>query len=40
MDGGGVPKYFLIDQKGEIVSTVAPRPSSGKAEEAIRALLK
>ncbi|RDB07504.1 TlpA family protein disulfide reductase [Runella aurantiaca] len=38
--GGGVPKYFLIDQQGKIVSTVAPRPSSGKAEEAIRALLK
>ncbi len=38
--GGGVPKYFLIDQQGKIVSTLAPRPSSGKAEEAIRALLK
>lgn len=38
--GGGVPKYFLINQQGKIVSTLAPRPSSGKAEEAIRALLK
>ena len=38
--GGGVPKYFLIDKQGKIVSTLAPRPSSGKAEEAIRALLK
>lgn len=38
--GGGVPKYFLIDQQGKIVSTLAPRPSSGRAEEAIRGLLK
>lgn len=38
--GGGVPKYFLIDQQGKIVSTLAPRPSSGRAEQAIRALLK
>lgn len=38
--GGGVPKYFLIDPQGKIVSTLAPKPSSGKAEEAIRGLLK
>lgn len=38
--GGGVPKYFLIDQQGKIISTNAPRPSSGKVENEIRALLK
>lgn len=36
----GVPTYLLIDREGKIVSSVAPRPSSGKVENEIQALLK
>jgi thiol-disulfide isomerase/thioredoxin len=36
----GVPTYLLIDQDGKIATAPAPRPSSGKVEDEIRALLK
>lgn len=36
----GVPSYLLIDQEGKIAAVPASRPSSGKAEDEIRALLK
>ena len=32
---GGIPNYILIDQKGNIISSKAPRPSSGKVEALI-----
>lgn len=36
----GVPTYLLIDQDGKIATAPAPRPSSGKVQDEIRALLK
>jgi peroxiredoxin len=33
------PTYMIIDRKGNFVDAYAPRPSSGKAEDAIRAAL-
>ncbi len=36
----GVPTYLLINQEGKIATAPAPRPSSGKVEDEIRALLK
>ncbi|WP_428663959.1 TlpA family protein disulfide reductase [Runella sp.] len=36
----GVPTYLLIDQEGKISAAPAPRPSSGKVENEIKALLK
>jgi thiol-disulfide isomerase/thioredoxin len=35
----GIPKYFLIDQKGKIVSGDASRPSSKSIKEEIASLL-
>ncbi len=35
----GVPTFMLIDRKGNFIDAAAPRPSSGKAEDAIRAAL-
>lgn len=35
----GVPRYVLINQKGQIVQTHAPRPSSGKVQGLISGLL-
>ncbi|MTI19669.1 TlpA family protein disulfide reductase, partial [Fulvivirga sp. RKSG066] len=34
----GVPRYILINRKGEIVDSKAPRPSSGRLSELIKAL--
>lgn len=36
----GVPAYFLIDKEGKIITATASRPSSGKVEGEIRALVK
>jgi thiol-disulfide isomerase/thioredoxin len=35
----GIPRYFLIDQQGRIVSVMAARPSSGEVEREIRKVL-
>ena len=32
---GGIPRYILIDQKGNIINSFAPKPSSGKVEALI-----
>ena len=34
-----VPAFMLIDRNGNFIDAAAPRPSSGKAEDAIRAAL-
>lgn len=34
----GVPRYILINQKGKIVNSKAPRPSSGRVSELINSL--
>lgn len=36
---GGIPKFFLIDQSGKIVSARASRPSSKNVREEIKSLL-
>lgn len=35
----GVPTFMLIDRNGNFIDAASPRPSSGKAERAIRAAL-
>jgi thiol-disulfide isomerase/thioredoxin len=35
----GIPRYFLIDQQGKIVSIMAAKPSSGEVEKEIRKVL-
>lgn len=34
-----IPQYVMIDKEGKVVDTNAPRPTSGKLEEAIMAIL-